>query len=86
MAFRDINPQAPTHILVIPKKHFENLAEVEDPSLTGELLKACTEVAKQEGLSNGFRVVINSGPDAGQTVFHLHLHILGGRSMDWPPG
>jgi histidine triad (HIT) family protein len=88
LAFPDINPQAPTHILVIPKHHITSLAHssTEDTSLLGSLLSAATRVAEQAGLINGYRTVINTGDDGGQTVGHLHLHILGGRHMGWPPG
>jgi histidine triad (HIT) family protein len=89
LAFRDINNQAPTHILVIPKKPIPDLsaAEFSDKELLGELLLAVAEIAKQEGLTNdGYRVVINTGVNGGQTVFHLHLHLLGGRELGWPPG
>jgi histidine triad (HIT) family protein len=88
LAFRDVNPQAPTHILVIPKKPIAMLSEVEteDRELLGHLLLAAKQIAKQECLENGYRLVINNGTDGGQTVFHLHLHILGGRSLTWPPG
>ena len=87
MAFRDINPQAPTHILLIPKEEIASLAEVEErhQSLLGHLLVKVHEIAKQQGLKS-YRVVINTGEEAGQSVFHLHLHILGGREMGWPPG
>ncbi len=88
LAFRDLNPQAPIHILVIPKKPIPMLPDAvdEDQSLLGHLLLTAKQIAKQEGLDNGYRLVINSGADGGQTVFHLHLHILGGRSLTWPPG
>ncbi|MEM8779425.1 MAG: histidine triad nucleotide-binding protein [Cyanobacteria bacterium P01_G01_bin.49] len=88
LAFTDINPQAPTHILVIPKKPIPKLEEgkEEDKTLLGHLLFTVKKVAEQVGLKNGYRVVINNGEDGGQTVDHLHLHILGGRAMDWPPG
>ncbi|MBE9165643.1 MULTISPECIES: histidine triad nucleotide-binding protein [Microcoleaceae] len=88
LAFRDINPQAPVHILVIPKKPIPKLADAEsgDQDLMGHLLLTVKRVAEQEGLSNGYRVAINTGNDGGQTVDHLHLHILGGRQMNWPPG
>lgn len=88
LAFRDINPQAPVHILVIPKKPIVKLAdaEPEDHKILGHLLLIVKRVAEQAGLENGYRVVINNGPDGGQTVYHLHLHILGGRQMAWPPG
>jgi len=88
LAFKDINPQAPVHILVIPKKPLPQLAvaESQDHALMGHLLLTVKLVAQQAGQKNGYRVVINNGPDAGQTVDHLHLHILGGRPMQWPPG
>ncbi|PLZ92801.1 histidine triad nucleotide-binding protein [Fischerella thermalis CCMEE 5194] len=88
LAFKDINPQAPVHILVIPKKPIPKLAEAEpeDQALLGHLLLTAQRVAAQAGLTNGYRVVINTGDDGGQTVHHLHLHILGGRHMAWPPG
>ena len=86
LAFRDINPQAPTHILVIPRAHLASLNDAEGHDL-GLLLQAAARVARQEGLAeDGYRVVINTGADAGQTVFHLHLHLLGGRPLAWPPG
>ncbi|WP_026731461.1 histidine triad nucleotide-binding protein [Fischerella sp. PCC 9605] len=88
LAFTDINPQAPVHILVIPKKPIPKLADAEsdDNALLGHLLLTAKRVAEQAGLTNGYRLVINTGPDGGQTVYHLHLHILGGRHMTWPPG
>jgi histidine triad (HIT) family protein len=88
LAFTDINPQAPTHILVIPKKSISQLdtATSEDRELLGHLLLTVKKVAEQAGLSNGYRVVINNGNDGGQTVYHLHFHILGNRPMKWPPG
>ncbi|MBD2298929.1 MULTISPECIES: histidine triad nucleotide-binding protein [Nostocales] len=88
LAFTDVNPQAPVHILVIPKKPLAKLAEAEteDAALLGHLLLTAKRVAAEAGLTNGYRVVINTDADAGQTVFHLHLHILGGRPMAWPPG
>jgi histidine triad (HIT) family protein len=87
-AFRDINPQAPTHILIVPRKHIASLAELEaaDRDLIGYLHLVANRIAKSEGLSKGFRTVINTGPDGGQTVDHLHVHLLGGRAMTWPPG
>ena len=88
IAFRDINPRAPTHILVIPRRHVADAQHLTDAD--GELLTrlfgAVRTLAAEAGLENGYRVVTNVGPDAGQTVFHLHLHLLGGRSMSWPPG
>ncbi|MGJ3246597.1 MAG: histidine triad nucleotide-binding protein [Elainellaceae cyanobacterium] len=88
LAFNDINPQAPTHILVIPKQAIAQLSDTEskDHALMGHLLLTAKRVAEQAGLENGYRVVINTGQDGGQTVYHLHLHILGGRQMTWPPG
>ncbi|MDQ2098155.1 MAG: histidine triad nucleotide-binding protein [Tychonema bourrellyi B0820] len=88
LAFRDVNPQAPVHILVIPKQPIAKLADAEygDRDLMGHLLLTVKLIAEQLGLSNGYRVVINNGNDGGQTVDHLHLHILGGRHMKWPPG
>ncbi|NJL03237.1 MAG: histidine triad nucleotide-binding protein [Spirulinaceae cyanobacterium RM2_2_10] len=88
LAFKDISPQAPTHILVIPKQSLPRLsaATSQDHALLGHLLMIAKRVAEQVGLSNGYRVVINNGEDGGQTVDHLHLHILGGRAMQWPPG
>ncbi len=86
LAFRDISPRAPTHILVIPRTHVASLAELEDEQLGGKLLSACTRVARAAGIETGFRVVTNIGEKGGQAVFHLHLHVLGGRRMSWPPG
>jgi histidine triad (HIT) family protein len=88
LAFRDVNPQAPVHILIIPKQPIISIAEAtpEDAALLGHLLLTVKRVATQEGLINGYRVVINTGNDGGQTVFHLHLHLLGNRPMAWPPG
>jgi histidine triad (HIT) family protein len=88
IAIRDINPQAPTHILIIPTKHIVSVAEatVEDEGLIGRLMTAAKEIAQQEQLSKGYRLVINTGAQAGQSVFHLHVHLLGGRAMHWPPG
>ena len=88
IAFKDINPQAPVHILVIPKQSIAKLSDAEstDHTLMGHLLLTVKRVAEQAGLTDGYRVVINTGEDGGQTVDHLHLHILGGRQMTWPPG
>lgn len=89
VAFHDINPGAPTHLLVIPRKHLTSLdeASADDQALLGKLLLACQRVAREQGIAqSGFRVVANTGPNAGQSVFHIHLHVLGGRAMAWPPG
>ncbi len=88
-AFHDINPAAPTHILIIPKKHLNDItvAEEEDAELIGKLVLRANKIADKANLiENGFRYVINTGLDGGQTVFHIHLHLLGGKSMSWPPG
>ena len=87
LAFRDIAPTAPVHFLVIPKKHISGPAAVteEDEQLIGKLMRIGSQVAKEEGIEH-FRVVFNNGADAGQTVFHIHTHIIGGRSLNWPPG
>ncbi len=86
VAFSDINPQAPTHILVIPKEHFSALSEMKDANLLGIIFQAAAEIAVDQHLEPGYRLVVNTGADAGQTVFHMHIHLLGGRNMDWPPG
>lgn len=89
IAFRDINPQAPTHFLVIPKKHIETLMDVtdEDHELMGRLIATANNVAKGQGVDEtGFRTIVNCREQGGQTVYHLHLHVLGGRFMKWPPG
>lgn len=89
LAFRDISPQAPVHILVVPKKPVPRVvaAEVADEPLLGHLLVAAAEIAKKEGIAeSGFRLVVNNGPHGGETVPHLHVHLLGGRPMHWPPG
>jgi histidine triad (HIT) family protein len=88
VAFRDVNPQAPVHVLIVPKRALPRLldAKADDRELLGDLLLAAAEVAKKLKLKNGFRVVINSGPDAGESVPHLHVHVLGQRQMSWPPG
>jgi len=88
LAFRDIVPQAPVHILLIPKKYIPRLADAapEDQAVLGHLLLKVQEIAIQEGLVKGYRTVINTDSDGGQTVYHLHIHILGGRSLSWPPG
>ena len=89
LAFRDINPQDPAHVLVIPRDHLESLDEatLRDEALLGHLLRVAARVANLEGLSEGgYRTVINTGAGAGQSVFHLHLHVIGGRALSWPPG
>jgi histidine triad (HIT) family protein len=88
IAILDINPQAPVHALVIPKKHIASLAKTDagDKDLLGHLLNVARDLAKEQKLGNGYRVVINTGANGGQTVDHLHLHLLGGRAMHWPPG
>jgi len=87
LAFRDINPQAPTHLLAIPLKHVSSLNEVKERAMLGGLLLFARDVAREAGMSDkGYRVVANTNHDGGQTVDHLHLHILGGREMKWPPG
>jgi len=88
LAFRDINPQAPVHVLVVPKRPISGMSTVQagDEPLLGHLLVVVARLAEQLGLSNGYRTVINSGRDAGQTVDHLHIHLLAGRPMKWPPG
>jgi len=87
VAFRDVNPVAPTHVLVVPRDHAANAAETAaaDPALLGALVTAAAEVASREGLDD-YRLVLNTGEGVGQSVFHTHLHVLGGRSMTWPPG
>jgi histidine triad (HIT) family protein len=87
LVFRDVNPQAPFHVLVIPKRHVASLAEADDAALLGELSLVAARVARDAGhAEGGFRTVVNTGPDAGQTVFHLHVHVLAGRALHWPPG
>ncbi len=87
LAFRDINPQAPTHVLIIPREHVASLNEAKDPAMIGELALMASEIARREGIADrGYRAVFNTNAEAGQTVFHLHLHLLGGRPMQWPPG
>ena len=89
IAFRDINPQAPVHVLVISRAHYANLAELAaaDPGLLGDLVAHARDVAVAEGIADdGYRIVVNTGPAAGQTVGHVHAHVLGGRPMNWPPG
>ena len=89
LAFNDINPQAPTHVLVIPKRHIETLNDLKpgDDEIVGEVVRRAAAIATERGISSsGFRTVFNTNREAGQTVFHIHLHLLGGRSMHWPPG
>jgi len=87
LAFRDISPQAPTHVLAIPKQHVPSLNHADDASLLGGLLLFARDVARAEGLGDaGYRVVVNTNAGAGQTVFHIHAHVLGGRALTWPPG
>jgi histidine triad (HIT) family protein len=87
VAFKDLNPQAPTHVLVIPTQHIGTLNEAKDSGLLGRLLAFARDVAQEAGVgTKGYRVVLNTNPDGGQTVFHIHLHVLGGRAMHWPPG
>ena len=88
LAFRDINPQAPTHVLLIPKKEIAQLSDAgeEDAALLGHMMLAAGKIARELGVGNAFRLVVNNGAAAGQSVFHLHLHIIAGRSLGWPPG
>ena len=89
VAFRDIHPQAPTHVLLIPRRHIPSLTELEpsDAEVIGGLFLKAAEIARREGIADGgYRTVINAGADGGQTVFHVHLHLLGGRPLGWPPG
>ena len=88
IAFRDINPQAPTHVVIVPRKHIPYIADMADSDepLIGHIIYVATRIARQEGLDQGFRIVVNNDEQAGQTVFHIHFHLLGGRAMQWPPG
>ena len=87
VAFRDIGPQAPTHILVVPRQHISTLDDVNDPLLIGRVMIAAQQIARKEKIvESGYRTVINTNAGAGQSVFHLHVHVLGGRRMTWPPG
>ena len=88
VAFEDINPQAPTHVLVIPRKHVRGLKEAqkEDAELIGRLHLVAAEIGRQRGIEDGYRTVLNVGPKSGQSVFHMHVHLIGGRHLDWPPG
>ncbi len=85
VVFKDVNPQSPFHILVIPREHYKSIKEVEDRDLIGKLFVVGNKIAK-DNMIESFRYIINTGEEAGQTVFHLHLHLLGGRKMGWPPG
>ena len=88
LAFRDVSPQAPTHVLVVPKAHYADVGAVvdADPALLADVMTAAVEVARAERLDGGFRLVVNTGADGGQSVHHLHVHVLGGRALGWPPG
>ncbi|MGI8548755.1 MAG: histidine triad nucleotide-binding protein [Gemmatimonadaceae bacterium] len=87
IAFRDLDPQAPVHVLVVPREHISSLFDAGDSVVLGDVMRLAKEVARREGISqSGYRTVINTGPDGGQTVDHLHAHVLGGRQMAWPPG
>ena len=88
VAFRDINPQAPVHVLIVPREHIVSIADCKQNNceLMGHLLWAAAEIARDKGLAKGYRAVLNTGADGGQTVDHLHVHLLGGRSLTWPPG
>ena len=89
VAFRDVNPQAPTHVLVVPKQHIASLSDLaaDDDRIVGEVVRRAAAIAHERGIAaGGYRTVFNTNRDAGQTVFHIHLHLLGGRSMSWPPG
>lgn len=87
IAIRDVNPQAPTHVLVIPKEHVSNITKVTDAKLLGTLFQKASDVAQKENIAaDGFRLVVNTGDNGGQTVHHLHIHVIGGRAMKWPPG
>jgi len=89
LAFHDVSPKAPAHVLIIPKKEIRSMAEVTpaDKEILGHMMLKCSEIAKKMGLSeNGYRLVVNTNGDGGQTVFHLHIHLLGGRTLSWPPG
>ena len=87
VAFRDINPQAPTHVVIVPREHVASLNEAKDAGMIGQLALMAAGIARSEGIAErGYRTVFNTNADAGQTVFHLHLHLIGGRPMGWPPG
>ncbi len=88
VAFRDIDPQAPAHILVVPARHYDNIDQLtqDSPALAGEVMATAASIAAAEGLEDGYRLVVNTGSNGGQTVDHLHVHVLGGRQLTWPPG
>ena len=86
IAFYDLEPQAPVHVLIVPKKHYDNITMLDDDALTAHLFKLASTVAEKLGVKHGFRLVINTGKDGGQSVNHLHIHLLGGRELQWPPG
>jgi histidine triad (HIT) family protein len=88
LAFRDVKPQAPVHVLIIPKRHIASLADLteQDKDAMGHAMFCASRLARDLGISEGYRVVVNCGKDAGQSVFHIHMHLLGGRSLGWPPG
>lgn len=88
LAFEDINPQAPTHVLIVPKRHIRGLKEAEagDAEIVGYSQLVAAKIARERGIEDGYRTVYNVGPNSGQSVFHLHLHLIGGRAMRWPPG
>jgi len=87
VAFRDIDPQAPTHIVIVPRAHILTLSDVTDPLIVGQMARLAADIAKSEGVAeSGYRVVVNTNTHGGQTVYHLHMHLLGGRRMGWPPG
>ncbi|MBA2684420.1 MAG: histidine triad nucleotide-binding protein [Gemmatimonadaceae bacterium] len=87
LAFRDIDPQAPTHVVIVPREHIPTLSDVKNPLIVGQMSRLATDIAEGEGIGeSGYRVVINTRDDGRQTVYHLHMHLLGGRRMKWPPG
>jgi histidine triad (HIT) family protein len=87
IAFADLNPQAPVHFLVVPRQHVATIAELDDDYLLGRMFAAAHRIAREQGVGEGgYRLVLNQGPNAGQTVYHVHLHVLGGRQLTWPPG
>ncbi len=87
VAFKDIAPKAPVHIVIIPRAHIASVSEIKDYTVVVDIFKAANQIAAEQGLAkNGFRIVVNCGPDAGQAVYHLHYHLLGGRKLNWPPG